>query len=263
MKIWHLRISSDGRHPLFPTEQQRRAAVLLLARRAGPWLVAFGIVDDHLHLELVCSRVRAGKLSRAVLLGLRPIAEVGFEPSFIKPVESRAHLLRLVGYCIEQPRRHGLGEHPALWSGSCFPDLVGARAIDGLRLRIGEVLPRYRAADAWRAAGLTADGISLLEDVQVLGIGLSALCDAASFASCAHPRLVGRSAHETSARAAVVCLGRRAGYRSVDIARSLGITSEAVRQLGHRPPAARVLSAIRRRLAIEQTLTGTPRFRRR
>jgi len=250
MEFWHLRFSSDGRHPLFPTERARRAAVLALVLHAGPWLVAFGIVDDHLHVVVACARKRAGKVRRAILLGLRPLAGLGFEPSFIKQVESRSHLLRLLSYCIEQPAKHGLAVHPAAWSGSCFSDLVGARAIDGLALRVPEVLPRYRPADARRAAGCPASGVAPLDDGQILGIGLRALRDAAAFATCAHPRLEGRSARETGARAAVVALGRRAGYRDQDLAAALGISREAVRLLGHRPVDERVLGATRLRLAI-------------
>ena len=78
MEIWHLRFSSDGRHPLFPSEWARRAAVMVLVGHAAPWLVAFGIVDDHLHVVVVCCRERAGKLSRAIVLGMRPIAGLGF-----------------------------------------------------------------------------------------------------------------------------------------------------------------------------------------
>ncbi len=234
MDIWHLRFSSDGRHALFPTEEARRAAVLVIVHHAARWLVAFGIIDDHLHVELACSRSRAGKLKRAIVLGLRPISGRDFEPPFLKPVESRAHLLHLVSYCIEQPAKHGLGIHPALWSGSCFYDLVGARVIGGLELRVADVLPRYRIRDAWRAAGCAADGVAPLTDSQIRGAGLSALREAAAFATCAHHRLVGRSARETEGRAAVVTLARLVGYRGSDIAAELGVSREAARLAGHR-----------------------------
>jgi hypothetical protein len=164
MEIWHLRFSSAGRHPLFPEEGTRRAAVRTLAGHAGRWLVTFGMADDHLHVVVACSRERAGKLSRAIVLGLRPLSGMRFEPSFIKPVESRAHLQRLVSYTIEQPAKHGLATPPALWSGSCFPDIVGARIIDSMRLRLCDVLPRYRPRDAWRAAGLPGSGPALMDN---------------------------------------------------------------------------------------------------
>ena len=254
MDIWHLRFSSDGRHPLFVSEAARRAAILSLARAAGTYLVTFGFVDDHLHVVVVCSRSMAGKLSRAILLGLRPIAGRGFEPSYMKPVESRAHLLRLVGYTIEQPAKHGLAVHPAMWSGSAFPDIVGARVIDGLCLRIGEVLPRYRTADAWRAAGLSADGLAPLSDEGIRATGLGTLMEAASFASCATPDLTGRSRRDVSARATVVSLGRSVGFRVKDIASTLQIAPETVRRLGLRPADEQTSFATRLRLSLVITL---------
>jgi hypothetical protein len=86
----------------------------------------------------------------------------------------------------------------------------------------------------------------------MLGTGVTALREAAAFATCAHPLVVGRSVRETGARAAVVTLARLAGYRDVDIAASLDIMREAVRLLGHRSVDERLLSATRLRLAISE-----------
>ncbi len=255
MKIWHLGFASDGRHPLFPTEEVRRKALLVLVRHAGPWLIAFCVVDDHLHVLVVCSRERAGKLRRAIVMGLRPVAGLGFEDTYIKPVETRAHLKSLVAYCIEQPKRYGLGVPSAVWSGSCFSELVGARRIDGLLLRVAEVLPRYRVADAWLAADVRG-GIPPVPEERLPGIALTALRGAASFATCAHPRLVGRSKRETDARAEVVQLGKPAGFRKDVIASFLGISGEAVRLLGHRSLDEGLLSATRLRLAIVEAVGG-------
>lgn len=257
MEIWHLRFSSDGRHPLFRSELERRQAVLVLCHAAGAWLVTFGIVDDHLHVVVVCSRQRAGRISRALVLGLRPIARLAFEPSFVKPVESRKHLMRLMDYTIEQPARHGLTVHPVLWSGSAFSDIVGARAISGLRLRIHDVLPRYRSADAWGAAGLSPTGVPSLSAEGIRQAGLPSIVEAASHAACAPPRPRGRTPREVTARAAVVALAHTAGYRKADIASTLAITTEGVRKLGHRRPDEGVLRATRLRLAIARAI-GTP-----
>ena len=251
MKIWHLRFSSDGRHPLFPAEGARRSAVRVLARHAGRRLVAFGIADDHAHVVLLCSRERAGKLSRAILLGLRPLSDMGFEPSFIKAVDDRKHLLRLITYTIKQPTKHGLPTHPAPWSGSCFADVVGTRVIDGLHLRVADVLPRYRPGDAWRAVGFPAPGLLPLTDDQVFVAGLSAIKSAASFATGTDPSLTGRAARDTRARLAAVDLGRRAGYQPRSIAAAMGISAEAVRKLSLRAPDERTTHAIRLRLAVE------------
>lgn len=256
MRIWHLRFSSDGRHALFRLERVRRLAIHVVVKHIRKWVICFGIVDDHLHVVVLCSRERAGKISRAVVLGLRPLAGLEFEPSYIKPVESRAHLLRLVGYCIEQPVKHGLDVHPALWSGSCFSDIVGARVIDGLELRLGEVLPRYRAADAWRSAGLPAAGIAPMSDAAIFGAGLPALVAASAFAAGAPDELERRTRVETQARAAAVVLGRQAGFRVGDLARAMGVSPESVRKLGSHPIDERVLHAVRLRMGIEAQLGG-------
>jgi len=249
MEIWHLRFSSDGRHPLFPTERQRRAAVAVVVQRAGPHLITFGIVDDHLHVVVVCDRATAGKLSRALLLGLRPIAGREFEQPYIKPVESRAHLLRLVGYTIEQPAKHGLDTHPALWSGSAFPDIVGARVI--CELRIPDVLPRYRPAEAWRSAGLNPQGARQLDVRQLRGADVESLTAAASFVANAPPDLSGRTAPETHAKALVVALGREAGLPTRDVTAALHISREAARKLSKRPVEERELEAVLLRMGIE------------
>lgn len=258
MEIWHLRFSSDGRHPLFPGEAARRAAVLVVVRHAGSWLVVFGFADDHLHVTVQCTRAQAGKLSRALVLGLRPLSGLGFEPSFIKPVLDRAHLKRLVGYFIEQPARHGLPAHPAAWSGSCFSDIVGARFIGDPLLCVADVLPRYRPTEAWVSAGLDRWGIPPMSDEQIKGIGLSKVVDAAAFAVCANPQMNGRTAPETQARAIVVRLGRLAGFRNRDIAGILGISIEAVRKLGLRGVDDRAVRAARLRMAIVEAVPGNP-----
>jgi len=253
MQIWHLGFSSDGRHPLFRSETERRSALLVLVRASGSYLVAFSIVDDHLHVVVVCSREVAGRLSRAIVLGLRPIAGRSFEPSYIRPVESRAHLMRLLGYTIEQPAKHGLSVAPALWSGSSFSDIVGARAIEGLHLRVADVLPRYRRADAWAAAGLPRGGLAPLTDEGVRAAGLVSLIEAASFATCASPDLVDRTRHGVRARLAVTSLGRSAGFRVKNIAEALSSSPETVRRLGHRRLDERTAHATRLRMALTET----------
>ncbi len=250
MQIWHLGLSSEGRHPLFPSERERRAAVALVVRRAGPYLITFGIVDDHLHVVVVCDRRTAGKLLRALQLGLRSISRTGFEPPYIKPVSSRAHLIRLVEYTIEQPAKHGLDEHPALWSGSAFADIVGARAV--CHTRIPHVLPRYRLADAWTAAGLPPGGVAPSRVAQLRGIGSDALTAAAAFAVNAPPALSRRTAEVTRARALVVSLGKEAGFHTRDLTDALDVTRESVRKLSQRPDDGPGRAAVLLRLGIER-----------
>ena len=66
MDIWNVTIAAVGRHPLFPTEDERRRAVLALARVVTGSLALFCIVDEHIHLVVVRPRRSAGRLAQAV-----------------------------------------------------------------------------------------------------------------------------------------------------------------------------------------------------
>jgi REP element-mobilizing transposase RayT len=140
MNIWHLTYASDGRNPLFPDEVACRKAVRVLGRVAGTSTVLFSIVDDHLHLVLWCDRQRRGRLARALVQALRQVAPVPVESARVRAVENRSHMKWLVDYVLSQTIHHGIPSHPALWSGSCFPDLIGARQVPGLDLQLRRAL---------------------------------------------------------------------------------------------------------------------------
>lgn len=254
MEFWQIRLSTDGRFPLFSDETARREALAVLVRHAGPWLLSFGLADDHMHTPLRCSRQRAGKVARALVVGLKPVTGQGFQPAYISAIKNRGHLVNAVEYGIIQPLKHGLAEHPALWSGSAFSDIVGARTLDGLQMRTAEVLPRYRRADAWKKAGLPLEGIPPLDIEGVRRIGLTALRRAAAFSAGAPPDLLIRSRAVVRARAAFVDLGRDAGFRVKDLASELSVGPEAIRRLGKRPVDQRLYQAVMLRAAIEDAL---------
>ena len=139
---WHLTYSSDGRFPIFPEESQRRRAILRLSRLELQ-LLLFSIVEEHLHLVNKADHARVGRQGQAILSAMRPIVDTDLRPAHRRLVENRGHLAWLIKYHVQQPIKHGVPEHPALWSGSCFQDLVGARYVPGLALRIAKSLPQY------------------------------------------------------------------------------------------------------------------------
>ena len=116
-----------------------------IARIAGEATVLFCIVDDHVHIVLACDRARAGLISRSLSMALAPLARgIALASARIKPVEGRRHLETLGEYVTLNPRKHGVAA-PALWSGSCFQDLVGARVLPGFTPRLlASLLPRFR-----------------------------------------------------------------------------------------------------------------------
>ncbi len=149
MHIWHLTYASDGRNPLFPDEVACRKAVRVLGRVAGTSTVLFNIVDDHLHLVLWCDRQRRGRLARALVQALRQVATVPVESARVRAVENRAHMKWLVDYLLSQTIHRGIPAHTALWSGSCFPDLIGARWVPRMELQLRKALPPKRCACDW------------------------------------------------------------------------------------------------------------------
>lgn len=252
MKTWHLRFSSDGRRPLFDDEARRRAAVRLIYRHAGPWLVLFRVADDKVHVVVYCSAERSQKLKRAVLLGLRPLAETAFEPAFIKPVDTRPHLKWLLDDLLDEDAHHDRTVHPALWSGSCFADLVGARVVDRQQLGIYQRLPRTRPANIWRAVGLPASGVAPVSNRRLRELGIGAISLSAAAASCCDPALLGRATQVVDARAATVQLARGAGFPMAEIWRVLGGSRQGLYGLAARPIDGSLLRAVRMRLAIDQ-----------
>lgn len=129
MYLHHLVMASAGRMTLFDDEPMRRRALYglhAITRRA--W-VLFSLVDDHVHLVLQGARNEVGQLAQRISVKLRYLTGRPLQRSHIVPVERRQHLGNLLPYLLRQAPHHGLDVHPALFGGSCFLDLVGARSL--------------------------------------------------------------------------------------------------------------------------------------
>jgi len=258
MPSWHLTFSSDGRSALFPDEALRCRAVRTVLRVAGRQLLLFCIVDDHVHVVVLCEADRVGRLARALLLALRPVAGPALAPAFVRPVEGRSHLLWLVRYCLRQPLKHGIGVHPALWTGSCFLDLVGARVVEGFTPSLREALPRLRLRTLFEHVGLEARPLEPLDDQALRAVGSAHLVDAATAALAAPPDLAGNTPLVVTCRRAVAQLGRAADLSSQQLARALHVQPNAARRLADGVVDPRLLLAVRLRLALEQRVQDQP-----
>jgi REP element-mobilizing transposase RayT len=254
MHIWHLTYASDGRNPLFPDEAACRKAIRVLGRVAGTSTVLFNIVDDHLHLVLWCDRQRRGRLARALVQALRQVASVPVEPARVRAVENRAHMKWLVDYLLSQTIRHGIPTHSALWSGSCFPDLIGARWVPGLELQLRKALPRFRMRDIYRAVGLTAGPFAPLPLEGVRSAGMARLASATGAALAVGPILSGKSSPVVHARRAVAQLANQAGMGIADVAWALDIAPRSVRRLHGPRVDAGTTKAVRMRLTLENAV---------
>jgi len=246
-----LAFSTDARTSVFADEAARRRAVRALAGVAGPRLRLFALGDRTLHVVATARGADAGRLGRDLRLALRPLSAVPMDPARIRPVEGPAHLQALLAWLLGQPARDGVPVHPALWTGSCFPDLAGARLLPGYRPDLGEWLPRLPRHAAFRAAGLPPDGLDPATDASVRAAGAARVRDAAAAALAVDPDLVGREAPVVAARAAACALAHGAGAGNGEIARVIGVPLRTVQRLVHRAVPAILLDAVRRRLALE------------
>jgi hypothetical protein len=232
--------------------------VRTLARAAGGDLALFSVVDDHVHLVLLADPPRLGRLTRTLVLGLRAVAVAPVESARVRPVESRAHLESLVPYVLGQLAHHGLPGHPALWTGSCFTDLVGARRLPGLTLRLAEALPRLARARVLDAAGLPGRLPDPASDQALRAGGPARLAAALTAAHAVPADLAGNTSAVVTARRAFAQLGRACGMAPADVAWTLGVTPRAARRLLAPPAPEPLLHAARLRHALAEQLADAP-----
>jgi hypothetical protein len=251
MSLWQFRWSSEGRGTFFPSERERRRAVRALARVGGPGLLIFSLVDDHIHVVV--------EVEKSVRLRARGICLALFsEPAFpvgefwMRPVDGRSHLFNTVRYYLRQTGHHRIAVHPALWTGSCFPDLVGARRLPGFSKRLGEYLPRMSRMELLEAAGLGGVDLKPADDGVIRHIGACRLAEATSASLALDPKLEGREADVVLARAAVCRLANGAGLARSEVVHALGIPLRSAQRLAHFPVPEDVLAAVRLRSSLEE-----------
>jgi len=250
VEFFHSTFASDGRMPAFATEAQQRASVRALVRTAGSRLALFCLADEHAHVVSAGTRAQTGHLGRAVRASLSNASGVAVDAARIRPVESRSHAEWLARqYIVGQPEKHRLRDDPALYSGSCFQDLVRARHI--VDLRIQELLPRFRIEDVMATVGLPATRIAPLGKADIRRLGVTRVADAAA-AALALDDLRGLAAPVVAARRVAVQLCDRASIARSEIAHGLGLSLRAVRMIVAEPFDIALARAVCVRLALEE-----------
>ncbi len=246
----HVNFSTVGRVTLARNECELCAVVRALARIGGERIQLFCVVDEHVHLVVRTSR--PGLMVRDVIRAIRAVIPgVVFQSPHVKPIESRAHHVRLVEYLLRQPKKHGLSVHPALWSGSCFLDLAGLRILPGFTSEAlrGE-LPRVTLRSLLPSVGLPSRPIRATDD-GLAGVSLQRLVESASAVHALDSKIEGRSQVVVSVRALTAQAALKAGFPRRPIARILGVKVDQVTRLARRTLEPRALPALLRRLALE------------
>lgn len=249
MKIYHLTWATQGRQPAFPAEEARRAVLRVLASVVGRDIVLFAIVDDHVHIVLILNPARLRRVQAALSKVLNNRSAAPFSSPYMRPVETRTHMNSLVAYCLNQFPHHGLADDPATATGSCFPDLIGARRLPGMNLQIATALPRFRQRDAYEAVGLAAEVVPA-EDAELRHLGAARLAELVAETLGVGPGFVGNGASIATARRVAARLALDVGFRPRDIAEPLAITAIAAARLAIRPVEEADLRAVRKRVAL-------------
>lgn len=223
-------------------EARRAIATAVLARDEGLGLIAFGVVDTHLHL--LNHGERGNELARRVEISLtkRLRFSVGFAEVHVEALRNQWHMYNAFRYDLTQDEHHDLRLDP-LAEGTNLPDLLGARLLGGYTCAaVRRHLPRIGHADLLRYLGVDA--------VEPADGPLEQIADAAA-ASLGLPGLSGRSARTVTARAAAVAVvGQRLSARQT--ADLLGCERSTVRRLRQRTVEPRLVLAVRLQLGMRR-----------
>ena len=251
MAVWHLGFSSTKRGALYPDEAQRRRAVHALVAVAGDHLALFNIVKEHKH-ALIRKQGSIKKLGGDIKRALSAVSEEPLNDPWSERIEGTKHKEALLRYFLRQPSHHDADEHDALWTGSCFLDLAGARIIDGLRLQIWDLLPNVSRSIIYRHVGLPSVEPVTLEEIRMLGA--VRLVAAASAALAADPRLLGKGKLERRGRSLAVELARRAGIPASEMRWALALPKTSYYRALEEPVNELDMRAVRKRLALEEAV---------
>lgn len=239
---WHIimRLRQDRR--VATTREQMRTAAATMLRIGRGTLLAFSLVDTHVHALVVSSRAAAGMFTRHVESALKQRLRlpVRFARATFREVESPWHLLNAFQYILRQDEHHGVDLGAAL-DGTSLQDWLACRLIDeGLPARVGLRLPRLRRSELapWSAAPppRLTDGDHLFEGAA---------------ATVAEPHLSTQHASAREVRIAAVHLGLQV-LDPVDVADCLQLSLRSVQRLRKLPPEPRFEHAILRQVQLRQ-----------
>lgn len=222
----------------------------VLTTTAGGEIVLFALVDDHVHIVLLVEPERLPRVQASLTKVLSSRSAVELAAPFLREVATRKHMTTLLGYCLNQFEHHGLADDPATATGSCFPDIVGARRLPGLTLQLGGALPRFRQREAYDVVRL-AEKLVPASDADVRGLGPARLANLVAQTFAVGPGFIGRGGELVSTRRVAARLARDVGMRPRDLADALGITAHAANRLARAAVDDADLRAVRLRIALD------------
>ncbi len=146
------RVIAPGLH------ERRLLARAVLEMGRGRELLAFGLADNHLHVQVISEREPALRLARSIGISItkRLCLPTGFAPTHAEPILTMVHCRRAFRYILCQGTRHGLQTDPD-WEGTNLPDLLGLRPFGAHTAAVARRwLPRLSKQDLLGWAGVGA-----------------------------------------------------------------------------------------------------------
>jgi len=158
----------------------------------------------------------------------------------------------VLDYVLQQPEKHELPGHSALWGGGCLPDLVGARVVPRLNLQVRRCLPRFRLGWAFHAVKISTAPLDPMPIERLAQLGPARLADAACFALCVASDATDKGPATVMARRSACVLAREGGLDLAALAAALGVTAHTARRLARDPLPPKVRRAVLLCLALRE-----------
>jgi hypothetical protein len=248
--LYHLTLPSEGRFQAFTDETLLRLAIRTLARVAGPRLLSWSLPGNHMHAIGVGTRAEVGRLGRSIRLAFRAIG-VHLDEADHRRITGVDDLRRVVAYQLRQPKRHGVCDRPALFSGGCFYDFVGARIVEGFDPKlVVKHLPDFDVRVHLHEVAARRLPVAVPE-AEIRLLGASRLIEAAGSALAAGPALTDDAPPTVAARRVAVALGKAAGISRKELAFALDVAPQSVGRLERALRDPRLELAVRTRLAVD------------
>ncbi|MBT3220857.1 MAG: hypothetical protein HN348_17370 [Proteobacteria bacterium] len=253
MHSYQVTLSRKGRPTLFVTSEDLTWAVATIVRTTHGKSPLFSIVDEHVHVVIPGDAFAVGRMCSGLVRAFNHKLGYKLNKAHISLVNGGDHLDTLIAYYLRQPAKHDLNTgHPALWPGSCFMDLIGARCLSGFdRHLIHRHLPRLRTERFTRVIGLPP--IIPATDQELKLAGLTQLAQGAKAATD------GKSEQQRRGRVAIAQLAKHLGFRNLDIAEVLQTHPRTIGKLASAPAEPRLVQAIRLQISLNNAIVKSAR----
>ena len=250
---WHYTCSSMSGRPMLVSIGDWRRAVRALHRSGPRRTFASNLTPTHDHLGVVGTRREVGPRISGFHRSAPILCRESLDWSFPTLIDSEPYLENTLHYIMSQAGADRFPvDHPALWVGSCFLDLIGARYLPESTLVTPLpwdpeiVLPRLGLPDA---------PIAELSHDSLIALGAERIVNASFAAACASPCDRRREPARLRAMGAAAGLGRMLGLDARAVSEGLGISCDHVRRLA-RQAEPRSIRATIRRLELEELVSS-------